>query len=501
MNIIPVTYEEAARKNNIFLALFQKQPLEEHALFSHLPARDKNALKKLWREEFKADEGETKSFWFSEGPIRRVRLFGLGEQSKWQYRRERLLPRRYVRYAKGERVTGFAANLSPLEATAKKEAATQFATEAILAHFEFNSYKEKPKEGWPEIQEIYLAADAASHKDLREGITEGTIIGEEANSCRVLANTPGSDMTPQKLAVAASAAGKRTGVKVKVLEEAEIKKLGMGGVLGVGRGSAEKPRFIILEYLHGRKGQKPLVLVGKGVTFDTGGLNLKPDEHIYEMHMDMSGGAAVIHGIAAIARLKLPINMVGLIPAVENMPSGSSYRPGDLLKSLSGKTIEVLNTDAEGRVILADGLAYGLRYKPGMMVDFATLTGAAHVALGSYCSAAFTNREGLMKKFEEVGTESGDYVWGLPLWDEYLEEIKGTFGDLANIGKGDRYGGAIHGAKFLEQFVDNVPWAHLDIAPRMTSIESDYLAKGATGVGVRYIVELAKEYPKLGINL
>lgn len=219
------------------------------------------------------------------------------------------------------------------------------------------------------------------------------------------------------------------------------------------------------------------------------------------MHMDMSGGAAVIHGIAALARLNLPINVVGIIPAVENMPSGSSYRPGDLLKTMSGKTIEVLNTDAEGRVILSDALYYGAtKYKPGLIIDFATLTGAAHVALGSYSSAIFTNKEGLQEKLVEMGKRSGDYVWPFPLWDEYLNEIKGTFGDIANIGKGDRYGGAIHGAKFLEQFVDNTPWAHVDIAPRMTTIESEYLSKGASGVGVRYIVELAKNYSSLVLN-
>jgi len=320
------------------------------------------------------------------------------------------------------------------------------------------------------------------------------IIGEEVNHTRFLANTPGSDMTPALLAHAAQRAAKNAGFKVRVLDELAIKRLGMGGVLGVSRGSDEKPKFIILEYMKGPKAQNPLVLAGKGVTFDTGGINLKPEQYMYEMHMDMSGGAAVIHGIAAVARLRIPINIVGLIPAVENMPSGSSYRPGDLLKSLSGKTIEVLNTDAEGRVILADALAYALRYKPGLIADFATLTGAAHVALGNYCSAIFTNRDQLQEKLIAVGTASGDYVWPLPLWDEYLADIKGIFGDLTNMGKHDRYGGAIHGAKFLEQFVDKTPWAHIDIAPRMTTSEGEYLSKGAAGAGVRYIVELARLY-------
>lgn len=213
--------------------------------------------------------------------------------------------------------------------------------------------------------------------------------------------------------------------------------------------------------------------------------------------MDMSGGATVIHGLAAIARLKLPINAVGIIPAVENMTSGSSYRPGDLLKSMSGKTIEVLNTDAEGRIILADALWYGAtKYKPGLLIDFATLTGAAHVALGNYASALFTNDQKLQEKLIEVGLQSGDYVWPLPLWDEYLTEIKGNFGDIANDSE-NKYGGAIHGAKFLEQFINNTPFVHVDIAPRMTTTKSEYLAKGASGVGVRYITELAKCYSEI----
>jgi leucyl aminopeptidase len=299
------------------------------------------------------------------------------------------------------------------------------------------------------------------------------------------------------LATEAMSVAKRYKIKARVLDVAAMKRIGMGAVLGVAAGSIEKPKFIILEYLKGPKNQKPLVLAGKGVTFDSGGVNLKPDQHIYEMHMDMSGGAAVIHGMAAIARLKLHINVVGLIPAVENMPSGSSYRPGDQLKSMSGKTIEVLNTDAEGRIILADALTYGLRYKPEIMIDLATLTGAAHVALGNYCSAIFSNDEKLQNDIIDIGKTSGDYLWPLPLWDEFLSEIKGTFGDLANTGIKDRYGGASHGAKFLEQFAGNTRFVHLDIAPRMTANDSEFLSKGASGVGVRLIAELGKHYLRI----
>lgn len=501
MRIIPVSYKEAASPNNVFVPLFQSQRPAGGDSFSFFPARIQRQLADFAKKTFKGEEGEVKSLWLPDGKPERIVLFGLGEKTKWNGRKDPLIARRFVRYAKAEKLTEFSAFVPSLAWDKSPWRISQFATNSLLAHFEYTKYKEAPKDGWPEVKTIFLASPAEQIASAKKEIAAGTIIGEEVNAARELANTPGSDMTPAKLAAAAVEAGNRTHVKVKVLAEPDIKKLGMGGVLGVARGSDEKPKFIILEYMQGPRAQKPLALAGKGVTFDTGGINLKPEQYMYEMHMDMSGGAAVIHGIAAIARLKLPINVVGLIPAVENMPSGSSYRPGDLLKSLSGKTIEVLNTDAEGRVILADALTYALRYKPGLIADFATLTGAAHVALGNYCSALFTNRDPLSPKLIEVGLHSGDYVWPLPLWDEYLAEIKGVFGDIANIAKQDRYGGAIHGAKFLEQFVSDTPWAHIDIAPRMTSVDADYLAKGATGVGVRYIVELAKQYPSLKIPM
>lgn len=490
MKIVQVTYKETVKSKNVFLALFQESLLEKEEVFSLFPREVRTILAAFAKKEFKGEEKEVKSLWLGGKGPERIVLFGLGEKAKWNERAMHLLPRRLIQYAKTNKIKEFAVPF-------RKDAMRRVATNMEMARFEFNVYKERPKSGWPDVKKVSIAFPGKDFKLIQRKIREELVVGEEVNACRHLANTPGGDMTPVRLAGAAQKI-RRHGVRVTTYDEKKMKKLGMDAVLGVARGSDEKPRLIILEYKRGPKTQKPLVLVGKGVTFDTGGLNLKDERSIYEMHMDMSGGAAVIHGVSAIARLKLPVNVVGLIPAVENMPSGSSYRPGDLLKSMSGKTIEVLNTDAEGRVILADALYYGTtKYKPGFMVDFATLTGAAHVALGNYCSAVFAKDEGLHEKLVEIGKRSGDYVWPLPLWDEYLSEIKGTFGDLANVGKGDRWGGAIHGAKFLEQFVGETRWAHIDIAPKMTTLESEHLAKGASGVGVRYIVELAKEYPRL----
>jgi leucyl aminopeptidase len=240
------------------------------------------------------------------------------------------------------------------------------------------------------------------------------------------------------------------------------------------------------------------VLAGKGVTFDSGGLNLKPSNGIYEMHMDMSGAAAVIHAVALAARLKLPQPVVGLIPSVENMPGNNAYRPGDILKSLSGKTIEVLNTDAEGRLILADALTYAKRFKPAVVLDIATLTGAAITALGLHASAVLTRDNALAERIARDGEASGDYVWRLPLWDEYEDGVKGTFADIANAapsGAG-RGGGTIEGGMFLWQFAKELdcPWAHLDIAPRMTAAHGDELAKGAAGAPVRLLLRFIEQW-------
>ncbi len=414
------------------------------------------------------------------------------ENKKSPLRKMIISMRRVISLARREKIKEIAVNIDDfmVSGSSEEEIAELMATQFELANFEFNKYKAAPKSGWNFVDSVSIVCKENAF--LKKAVLSGKIIGEEINKARALSNTPGGDMTPAVLAEAAIESGRKTGFKVKVLKENEIKKLGMGGVIGVSRGSAERPRFIIMEYMKGGKGEKPVVLVGKGVTFDTGGLNLKPSQHIYEMHMDMSGGAAVIHAMAALARLKVKKNIVGLVPAVENMPSGSSYHPGDLLKTMNGKTIEVLDTDAEGRVILADALEYSKKYKPELVIDIATLTGAAMAALGQRASAVFSTDADIEGRIIAAGEKTGDYVWPLPLWEEYEEEIKGTFGDFANVGK-SRYGGAITGAVFLWQFIKDIPWVHLDIAPRMTAIESDSLAKGAAGASINLLVNFLKK--------
>ncbi len=474
----------------VFFA-FDGDSITKWPLFRFLSSPEQDYLKKI-SKSVKTKEKESKVF-ILPGAERKLIAIGLGKTKDFNQQKAALAARIAVASAKREKLKklGFwvSGMRSPKETSRFYEGV---AVGATMANFEFVKYKTPPKEGFNFIEEIVLIS-AKADANIEDGVKRGAIIGEEVNSCRNLANTPAGDMTPKILAEHAERDARETPIKVSILDERDIKELSMGGILGVSRGSDEKPRFIVMEYWGGRKKERPIVLVGKGVTFDTGGLNLKPSDNIYEMHMDMSGGSAVIHTIKAAARLGIKKNIVVLVPAVENMPSGSSYHPGDVLRTMSGKTIEVLNTDAEGRVILADALSYAKKYNPRLVVDVATLTGAAMGALGLRYTGLFTPEQKLETFFRKIGEDTGDRVWPLPLSAEYEDDIKGTFGDWANISK-TKYGGATTAAVFLWQWAKDFPWVHLDIAPRMTSIEGEYLAKGAAGSPVRLLIRMLEEF-------
>ena len=368
----------------------------------------------------------------------------------------------------------------------------------VIAQYEFTAYKTEKKK-IPAIKEILICGGMI--KKTKAGFNRGLVVGEYVNKCRDIANTSGGDMTPALLAREAQEAVRGTKAKVKVLNKKAIEKLKMGSLLGVAQGSRIGPRFIIVEYWGApKRKERPIVFVGKGITFDTGGLSLKPSEAMLDMHLDMSGGAAVLATVAAAAKLKLKRNIIGLVPAAENAVSDESMRPGDILTSMSGKTIDVLNTDAEGRLVLADALTYAKRYNPRLVIDIATLTGAALVALGEHASAVLTKDDTLRQKMVDFGEESGDYVWPLPLWDVYKQYMKGRFADVANLqtSGSPRNAGTIAGAIFLSHFTEDYkkdcPWAHIDMAPRMTSVQSDNLAKGATGEPVRLLIKIAEHY-------
>ncbi len=428
---------------------------------------------------------------------------GYGDKKELNRRRFILLMRKVVAIAKQNKIKSIAIDFKDIKMFAPKsfsdnEVGKIAATAFVMADYEHTAYKTKPKDGFATVEVVAVLNTPEPAK--RGGFWVGEQIAAEVNACRELCNTPGGDMTPKSLAQAAKKALAGTKGRVKALGRKEMQKLGMGAVLGMAKGSAEEPQFIAVEYFGAAKSQKPVVLIGKGVTFDTGGLNIKTGDHMYEMHMDMSGGAAVIHAVALAAKLKLKVNVVALVPAVENGPGQGAVRPGDILKSLSGKTIEVLNTDAEGRVILADALTYAKHYNPTCVVDVATLTGAALVALGLQCSAVMSNEQKFEDELRTLGEESGDYLWPFPLWEEYEGMIKGTFGDIPNISTegNSRDGGVIAGGMFLREFAKELgcPWAHIDMAPRMTSAPNEFLAKGAAGAPVRLLFALIESYVK-----
>lgn len=434
---------------------------------------------------------------FIEGSVSRFdgQTLSLAVGDKKALTRRRLIPlmRKVVRTAKQYEVHSLSIDFKELRALAPKAIEdtdlAQLCAEAFaMAAYEHDTYK--TANGAKKVGEIEIRNAPAA---LQKAFDKGRIVGDMVNACRELANTPGGDMTPELLSEAAARMAAGTPARVKALGAAQMAELGMGAVLGVAKGSAEEPQFIVVEYWGADRTKKPTVLVGKGVTFDTGGLNIKTGDGMYEMHMDMSGGAAVIAATILAARLGLKKNVIALVPAVENSSASNAFRPGDILKSMSGKTIEVLNTDAEGRVILADAITYAKKYNPAIVIDVATLTGASLVALGTVASAFMTNKESLIAPLMEVAEESGDYMWPLPLWEEYNPMVKGTFGDVPNLSTmgNSRYGGVIAGGKFLEVFAKDLecPWVHIDMAPRMTATSEDNLAKGAAGNPVRFLLK------------
>ena len=371
----------------------------------------------------------------------------------------------------------------------------------LLANYEFTTYKTK-KESTKNLKEILICG--LTSKVAVSGYKRGLIVGEYINKARDIANEPGIDLTPTALGKAAADLVKGTKVLVKVIGEKELKKLKMGLLLAVGQGTKSETKLIIAEYWgagkpNGKtvpKDKQPIVLLGKGITYDTGGLNVKPSGAMHDMHLDMSGGSSVLAAIAIAAKLGIKKNIVALVPAAENAISDDAMRAGDIVTAMNGKTVEVLHTDAEGRMVLADAYTYSERYSPRVILDVATLTGAALVALGQHASAILTKNSELESILRDLGEKSGDLVWPLPLWNEYKQHLKSHRADISNIATNfSRYGGCIEGASFLSFFAPKeTPWAHIDIAPRMDSIPSDKLAKGSTGEPIRLLVNFLEQY-------
>jgi leucyl aminopeptidase len=349
--------------------------------------------------------------------------------------------------------------------------------------YKFDQLKSDKGEDKPALRKLSLMVGAGEAKVAEAAVARGQAIANGVSLAKDLGNLPGNYCTPTYLADQAKTMAKANGLKIQVLEQKDMEKLGMGSLLSVAKGSDQPPKFIVMHYNGGAKDEKPVVLVGKGITFDAGGISLKPAAEMDEMKYDMCGAASVLGTMQAVAELKLPLNVVGLVPTCENLPSGRANKPGDIVTSMSGLTIEVLNTDAEGRLILCDALTYAERFEPAAVIDIATLTGACVIALGHVVSGLLANDDALAKEVFQAGEVSGDRCWQLPLLDDYQEQLKSNFADMANIG--GRAAGTITASAFLSRFTKKYKWAHLDIAG--TAWKSGK-KKGGTGRPVPLLV-------------
>jgi leucyl aminopeptidase len=459
------------------------------ALHGHLSVHLKD-------EEFTGAEGSLLSI-HSHGkiPARKVVLLGLGKPAAFSAERLRRATGRAVKIASSGKAGLMALSL-PLKKLGAQDAVQTCVEGAWLATYTFDRYKKDDgKKKKKVLETLTLLHEGLSAAAIRNGEALGTLTSEAAGRARDLVNTPSLDMTPKAVAAEAEKISKASSgrVKLKTFDRTALEKMGCGGILGVAQGSMHEPYMIHFKYSPKGRAKKRIVLVGKGVTFDSGGLSLKPADSMMDMKIDMAGAAAVVGVFSVLSRLNLPLEIHGIAALVENMPSATAIRPGDIVKTMSGKTIEILNTDAEGRVILADALFYGTKQKPDMMIDLATLTGACMVALGHDVAGLMSTDKKLTQRLLAASERTGEAAWELPLVPEYAEMVKSRHADVKNI-TGGRYGGAITAGLFLKEFVGETPWTHLDIAgPAYNERDyPDYRAWGASGFGVRLLLDFLR---------
>ncbi|GJM14272.1 MAG: cytosol aminopeptidase [Pseudohongiella sp.] len=471
----------------IAVVIWNKGRLSEEAQAAD-KASNKGISKIIRSEDFTGKLGQTHIVYNPTGlKSKRLLLLGGGDSKKFDAKNATAMIAAGLKAIFASNATSIHFSLASLSVKDKTGpwVCQRIAQEAETASYVYNETKSKKSKTVRAKLISVSPAKGARRKSLEEALKSGSTIGSGVNRARHLGNLPGNICTPSYLADQATALGKKyASLNVKVLGEKQMLRLKMGSLLSVSAGSAEEAKLIVMEYKGAKADSKPHVLVGKGVTFDTGGISLKAGAAMDEMKFDMCGAASVIGTMAAVTQLKLPINIIGLVGAVENMPSSTATKPGDIVTSMSGKTIEVLNTDAEGRLVLCDVLTYAERYKPRSVIDIATLTGAAVATFGSHVSALLSNDEKLSDALIDCGTSSLDPVWPLPLWEEYQPLINSNFADLANIG-GPR-AGTITAACFLSRFAEKFKWAHLDIAG---SAWHSGAQKGATGRPVALLVE------------
>ena len=451
--------------------------------------------KRLKAGDFSGKALSTLVLFLHPGGPERVILVGLGKKADCKYETLRAAAAKGVRTARAHKLESAAMLLPPAEDDALAETAEGAALGAALGLYNFEELKSSDPDEKKPFKSVTILHDVTKGlAAFKKAVESAGVIAGSVGLARDLINRPANMIYPESLAAEAKKVAKETaGLTATVITMAQAEKRGMGAFIGVAQGSRRPGNIIVMKYNGGRKGAKPVVLIGKAITFDSGGLSLKPPQSMVTMKTDMSGGAAVLAAMKAAAELQLKTNVVGIIPAAENMPDGNAYRPGDVLKSMSGQTIEIISTDAEGRLVLADGLTLAQEYKPKAIIDLATLTGAAVVALGEKCAAVLSNNDELSSNVQAAGKAVGEMIWPLPLIDEYFEQLKSETADFKN--SGGRSAGSIVGGLFLQKFVDDkTPWAHVDIAgpARMEKDAPDTPAGGA-GFGVQFLVKYLRD--------
>ncbi|MEJ7615748.1 MAG: leucyl aminopeptidase [Pyrinomonadaceae bacterium] len=451
-------------------------------------------------EELKGKEGETVYVHLADGnnhlKAKRLLLVGVGPRADYTAAHVSQMAGTAARNlrARGVKSIALIARADEQQDGARERAISAAVEGAFISLFDTDKYRTADKEERT-IDRLVVVADGVADDQLREAARRGRIIGESVNFTRDLANEPGSHMTPTNMAERAREIAEQFGLEIDVLDQARMEQEGMGALLGVARGSEEPPQMIVLKYTpanaNPETGNGLLAFVGKGLTFDSGGISIKPAENMELMKYDMTGGASVLGAMRAIAQLKPGVSVLGVVPSSENMPSGRAVKPGDVLKAMSGKTIEVINTDAEGRLILADAITYAIKLGATRIIDMATLTGAVSIALGDVNAAVLGTDQELINEIIEAGKQVGEKFWQLPLDKEYSKQIKSEIADIKNTG--GRKAGTITGAAFLKEFAEGVAWAHLDIAGVAWGDDAKpFRAKGPTGIAVRTLVRLAE---------
>lgn len=455
----------------------------------------KGAISKAFKE--KKFEGEFKQAYsvssLGNANFEKLLLVGLGNKKEFDLEKLRKISGFTAKIARDNKILKYTSNLLCVDMKYSSDEKSQaFAEGTVMGLYQFLKYKTQGKNKINEIKEVTVLTNDVNKTN--KGLNKGELLGNITNYVRDLVNMPACEATPTYLANEAKKWAKKEGFKITVLGKKELEKKKMNALLGVGKGSSQESKLVIMET--NPKAKKKIALVGKGITFDSGGLDIKPASYMLDMKSDMAGSAAVLGAIIIASKLKLPINVIGVMALAENMLGASAQRPGDIITAYNKKTIEIINTDAEGRLVLADAVAYAEEKKPEVIIDIATLTGAVVVALGYSAAGLISNNDKLKNALKKSGERTFERVWELPLWEEFRDVIKGELADVRNVGKGKGFeGGTIVGGAFIESFIDKTPWAHLDIGGTGWFVEDqDYISKGGTGYGVRLFTDLLENW-------